>query len=58
MLHVVFQELTRVRSLDLHHIFGRAFGNQFAAAVAAFRAEIDQPVGDLDDVEIVFDDEH
>ena len=38
-------------------LFGRAGGDDFAALVAAFGAHIDQPVGGLDDVEIVLDDE-
>src|SRR5467141_2400147 len=38
--------------------FGRALGDDAAAAFAAFRAEVDDPVGLLDDVEMVLDDEH
>ncbi len=38
-------------------LFGRAGGDDFAALVAAFGAKIDEPVGGLDDIEIVFDDE-
>ena len=37
-------------------LLGRAGGDDFAALVAAFGAEVDQPVGGLDDVEIVLDD--
>ena len=33
-------------------------GDDFAAAVAAFGAEVDDPVGGLDDFEIVLDDDH
>ena len=39
------------------HLFGRAGGDDLAALIAAFGAEIDEPVGGLDDVEIVFDDQ-
>jgi hypothetical protein len=39
------------------HLFGRASGDDFAALIAAFWAEIDEPIGGLDDVEIVFNDE-
>src|SRR5205823_5140954 len=38
--------------------FGRALGDDAAAALAAFRAEVDDPVGLFDDVEMVLDDEH
>ena len=37
--------------------FGSAFGDDLAAAFAAFGAEVDDPVGGLDDVEIVLDDD-
>src|SRR5690242_15114156 len=39
-------------------LLGRALRDDAAAAVAAFRAEIDDPVRGLDDVEVVLDDEH
>ncbi|MNT60026.1 hypothetical protein D3C72_1975830 [compost metagenome] len=38
--------------------FRRALRHDMAAAVAAFRAHVDQPVRRLDDVQVVFDDEH
>ena len=38
--------------------FGRALGDDAAAAFAAFGAEVDDPVGLFDDVEVVLDDEH
>ncbi len=38
--------------------FGRALGDDAAATFAAFGAEVDDPVGLLDDVEMVLDDEH
>ena len=41
-----------------HDRLGRAGGNDLAAAVAAFRAEVDDPVGGLDDFQIVLDDDH
>src|SRR5882724_3611821 len=37
---------------------GRALGNDAAAAFAAFGAEVNDPIGLLDDVEMVLDDEH
>ena len=38
--------------------FGRALRDDAAAAFAAFGTEVDDPVGLLDDVEMVLDDEH
>jgi hypothetical protein len=38
-------------------LFGGAGRADAAAAVAAFGAEVDDPVGGLDDVEVVLDDE-
>ena len=38
-------------------LFGRAGGDDLAAAVAAFGAHVDDPVGGFDDVEVVLDDE-
>src|SRR5258708_670263 len=38
--------------------FGRALGDDAAAAFAAFGAEVNDPVGLLDDVKVVLDDEH
>ena len=49
------QELPRIAALDAHHGFGAALGDDLAAAVAAFGAEVQDPVGRLDDVEIVLD---
>ena len=37
---------------------GVPHGDDPAAAVAAFGAEVDDPVGRLDDVEVVLDDQH
>ena len=39
------------------HVFRRAFGDQQATGVAAFGAEVDQPVAGTDDVEVVFNDD-
>ena len=38
-------------------LFGGADGDDLAAAVAALGAHVDDPVGGLDDVEVVLDDE-
>ena len=37
---------------------GRADGDDSPPAVAAFRAEIDNPIGRVDHVEVVLDHEH
>src|ERR1700748_3111114 len=39
-------------------LLGRAFGYHLAAGGAAFGADVDDPVGGFDDVEIVLDDDH
>ena len=39
------------------HVLRRAGGDQLAAGVAAFGAEVDQPVGGADHVEVVLDDD-
>jgi len=38
-------------------LLGGPGGDDLAAGVAAFGAEVDDPVGGLDDVEVVLDDE-
>ena len=40
------------------HVFRRADGNHPAAADAGFRPHVDQPVGSLDDIKVVLDDDH
>src|SRR5262245_29810521 len=55
-LQQLLQELAGIRPLLLDDLFGRAFGDDLASAVTAFGPEIDDPVGGLDDLEIVFDD--
>ena len=52
---VLGQRATGVRGFVFGHHGRRAFGHQRTAAFAALGAEIDQPVGSADDVEIVFD---
>ncbi len=39
-------------------LLGRSRGDDATAAVATLGTEVDHPVGGLDDVEIVFDDDH
>ena len=41
------------RVVAFHKIFWSAFEDEVAAFVAAFRAEVDNPVGSLDDVGVV-----
>jgi hypothetical protein len=55
--HVYLQKLSGITPLHPHNLLWRAFGQQFAAAVAAFGAEVDQPIGDLDDVWVVLDNQ-
>src|SRR6059036_3926145 len=52
------EELAGVRAGGLSDGFRRAFGDDLTTLIAALRAEVDDPVGRLDDVEMVLDDEH
>ena len=47
-----------MRAGNFSHGFWCAFGDNFAAGIAAFGAEVDQPIGALHDVEVVLDDQH
>src|SRR5438270_11374339 len=47
-----------VRFCAFCHNFRGAGDHNLPAAVAAFRAEIDQPVGGFYDVEVMLDDKH
>ena len=50
-------EKRRRRGVARGDDFGRAFGDDFAAVGAGVGANLDQPVGGFEDVEIVFDDD-
>src|SRR5580693_1077438 len=52
------ESLARIGFLGAGHEFGRALGYDAAAAFAAFGAEVDDPVGLFDDVEVMLDDQH
>ncbi len=54
---VVRQRLAGVGLLYLGDLFGSALGDDAAAVFAAFGAEVDDPVGVADHVEIVLDDD-
>ena len=47
-----------VRGARRRDLLGRAGGDHLAAAVAAFRPHVDDPVGGLDHVEVVLDHQH
>ena len=49
--------MPRVAFGDVDDFFRRAFGNNFSATRAAFRAEVNDPVRRLNHVEIVLDDD-
>ena len=42
----------------LRHFFWRSCGHDLAAAVAAFGAEVDDPIGGFDHLEIMLDHHH
>src|SRR5208282_699849 len=50
------QVLSSVGVLQLCDCFGRARSNEVPPAIAAFRTEIDDPVGSFDHFKIVLDD--
>src|SRR4051812_14943809 len=51
------QVLGGVTGLDFADLLGRALRHELPARVPTLRAEIDQPIGAFDHVEIVLDDE-
>ena len=54
----VFQEPPRVARAHFADILGRALRHDLAAAVTAFGTHVDDPIGGLDDFEIVLDHHH
>jgi len=52
------QRATGVRSGRLHHVLRRTHANHAAAGVAAFRSQIDDPIGRSYEIEVVFDHQH
>src|SRR5262245_46751956 len=52
------EELPGITALLAHQVLRRPCGDDLAAAVAAFGAEVDDPVGGLDHLEIVLDHHH
>ncbi len=52
------QHFSRIRSVALRNFFRRAAGDDPAAGFAAFGSEIDDPIGGLDDFQIMFDHQH
>ena len=50
------QERPGITALLPHDLLRRSRGDDLAAAVAAFGAEVDDPVGGFDDFEVVLDD--
>ena len=51
------QHLPRIRFFHTRDLLGRALRDDAAAAFAAFGAEVNDPVGLLDHVEVVLDDQ-
>ena len=54
----LLEELPGKAFLHPGDLLGGALGNHVAARIAAFGAQIDQPVGGLNHVEVVLDDNH
>ena len=57
-IEIVCQRLSSVRLLHARNLFGSALRNQAAAFFSAFGAEVEDPVGVADDIEIVLDDDN
>ena len=55
MIKAFFEEAACVTCRDFHHFLNSAFGYDHAATVAAFRAEIDNPVSLGDEIDVVLD---
>jgi hypothetical protein len=45
-----------IRARGFYELLGSALGNQFAAPVAAFGTQVDDPVRHFDDLQVMFDD--
>src|SRR5450432_664091 len=54
----LFEELSGVALLDLGDLLGGSGRDHQAAARTGFGAEVDYPVGGLDHVQVVLDDDH
>ena len=52
------EELPRDRALGLHHVVGRALGDDVAAVLTRSRPHVDEPVGGAHHLLVVLDDEH
>ena len=56
-LHFVLQKLSSITVSTLCHLFRCACHHHITACLSAFGAEVDDVVGTLDDVHVVFDDD-
>ena len=53
----LFEVLASIRVIELSDGFGRTCADYAPAAVSAFGAKVDHPVGGLDDFEVMLDDD-
>ena len=51
------QKPSRVGLWDLRHLLRASLGDDVSACLASLRPKVDHPIGRLDDVQIVFDDD-
>src|SRR6266404_6590494 len=51
------QSLTRVRAARTGDVFRVAFGHYFPALFVSLRSQIDDPIGRLDDIQVMLDDD-
>lgn len=56
-LQHVFEEFRRIALPSCHNLFRRSRCYELSAAASAFRADVDEMVGHLDDIEIMLNDD-
>ena len=62
LLHLLLEELLEIHTRSglcaRGDLLGCAFGDDVATRLTSLRAHIDDPVGSLDDLKVVLDDDH
>ena len=62
LLHLLLEKFLEIHTRSglstRGHLLGRTFGDDVAPRLTTLRAHIDDPVGSLDDLKVVLDDDH
>src|SRR5512133_3592370 len=58
ILKIFAQELPRIRFRNLAYLFRRPSGDQLTTFVTAIRAQLDQVIRNLDNIQVMLDDQH